>query len=130
MQGTILYLILSMVLILLGLSGKRFYVSSMRLNVPVPTQYWRIWLLILGGMLLTSTLPGVPPLGAHDFPATGIPILAAVALPVGIVAVLVGWGLCWGTEKSDQRATLCGMFAMLWGGSLVWYALATWALRR
>lgn len=127
---TILCLISGIALILLGMSGNKFHVRFMRLNAPVPTQYWRIWLLILGGMLLTSTLPGAPPPGAHHFFATVILILAAVALPAGILAVLVGWGLCWGKEKADQRATLCGAFVMLWGVSLIWYALAIWAARR
>lgn len=129
MDAKIFYLILGTALTMPGIFGEKFYARSLRLRVPIPTKYWRIWFLIVGGMLFLSVLPGEPAPGPHHFLATVIPVLAAVALPAGILAVLVGWGLCWGKEKADQRATLCGAFAMLWGGSLVWYALATWATR-
>jgi hypothetical protein len=127
MQGTILYVIFGMALMLPWIFGEKFCARSLRLRVPIPARYWRIWLLILGGMLLAGALPGEPPPVPHRFLATVIPILAAFAFPAGVFAVLIGWGLCWGKDRGDQRARLCGMFAMLWGGSLVWYALAIFA---
>lgn len=130
MRGTILYLVIGVTLMLPGIFGEKFHARSLGLRVPIPARPWRSWLLILGGMLFAGALPVEPPPGPHHFLATVIPILAPFAFSGGIFAVIVGWGLCWGKDKADQRARLLGMFAILWGASLVWYALATWAVRR
>lgn len=130
MSHTIIYLILGIAFTTRGLFGEKFYAKAMGLNVAVPVTRWRIWFLIWGALLLLAALPGRETPELHyDAGRLVFLALSLLAFFGGVFAMLVAGGLTLGTgAKTDPRTRLFGLGAFLVGGSLIWYALATWAV--
>lgn len=130
MLGAIFCLVLGIALVFQGLSGEKFHARSMRLNVPIPASPWRTWLFIFGSLFLIAALPtGVPLRPAHPLERDFLIAVLTLFFLAGFLAVLVGGGLLCG-GKAKARARPFGAGALLLGGSLIWFVLATLAIWR